>query len=231
MTARRWGNTGSLLGNLIPLAIGFAISPVPVIAVILMLSSEGALANAVLFDIGWLSSIIATSAVFLLCFGSRTISENEATGTAGAALRAALGILLLLLAGRRFIQRRKAIPQKQPRLLQSIESVGAAAALGIGAATVVLNPKNLVLLLSALSQVIQTGASTGTNVVALAIFTLVGSIGVLLPLAIYVIFREKASAILGSWNAWLTAHNSTVMMYLLLVLGILLVVKGILGLV
>lgn len=196
-----------------------------------MLSSKGALVNALLFDIGWLSAIIVTSAVFLLCFGSKSISGKEATGTAGAAVRVALGVLLLLLAGRRFIQRRRAVQQKQSRLLQSIESVGAVAALAMGAATVVLNPKNLVMLLSALSRFAQTGASTGTNVAALAVFTLVASLGVLLPLAVYAIFGEKASAILGSWNAWLTANNSTVTMYLLLVLGILLVVKGVLELV
>ncbi len=55
------------MSNRIPHAIGVAISPVPIIAVILMLSSKDALLNAVLFDVGWLFAIIATSVVALLC--------------------------------------------------------------------------------------------------------------------------------------------------------------------
>lgn len=221
---------GGLLGNILPLAVGMAISPVPVIAVILMLSSKDAIVNAVLFDAAWLFAIIATCAVFLLCLGGASISGREGTGTASAIIHIVFGILLLLLSGRRFLRRRAGVPEKQPKLLRSIATIGPASALLFGLVMVLLNPKNLVMLLSALAQVIQNDSSTAVNVTALAVFTLVASLGVLLPLAVFVLFRERAAAILASWKAWLEAHNSTVMMYLLLVLGVVLTVKGVLGL-
>lgn len=222
---------GELLANLIPLAIGLAISPIPIIAVILMLSSKKAVVNAIVFDAAWLFAIIGTSAVVLLCFGSESISGSRGAGTASDIVHLAFGVLLLALAAKRFMQKRKGVPDKQPKLLASIETIKPLEAMLFGFAMVVLNPKNLVILLSALAQVVQQGASTGTNIAVIAIFTLIASAGVLLPLAVYVLFRKKSATILSSWKTWLTEHNNTVMMYLLLVLGVVLLIKGIMGLV
>lgn len=222
---------GELVGNIVPLALGIAISPVPIIAVILMLSSKGALANAILFDAGWLFAIAGVSVIFLVAFGSSTVSGKHTTSIVSAVVHLVFGVLLLALALRKFLNRRKGVPEKQPKLLASIEGIKPLSACAFGIAMIVVNPKNLIMLVSALTEVIQGGHSTATNVAALAIFMVVASIGVLLPLAIYAIFRQKAASILASWNTWLTAHNSAVMMYLFGVLGVFLVVKGIVGLV
>jgi threonine/homoserine/homoserine lactone efflux protein len=221
---------GELLGNLIPIAIVMAISPIPIIAVILMLSSKGALVNTVLFDAGWLFAIIAANALFLLFFSSSSISGDKWTGSASYIIQIVLGALLLLLGVKRFVQRRKGVPEKEPKLLKSIETIRPGKAALFGIAMVILNPKNLVLLLAAFAQVMQTDASTGTNVAALAVFTLVGSLGVLLPLAVYGLAGDRATSTLASWNTWLADNNSAITMYMLLVLGVALLVKGIVGL-
>ena len=47
---------GTVIGDLLPLALGVAISPVPIIAVILMLLSPRAGAASLGFAVGWLAS-------------------------------------------------------------------------------------------------------------------------------------------------------------------------------
>lgn len=221
---------GELLGNMLPLAVGMAISPVPIIAVILMLSSKKAIKNAVLFDVGWVLAIVAASVVVLLVFGSSSISGQKTTGTVTDILHLVLGVLLLALGVRKFIQKRKGAVEKQPKLLASIDSIKPWSAFVFGLAMVIVNPKNLMMLLAALGQVVQAGESTATNAISLTIFMLVASAGVLIPLLVYAVAREKAAEMLTSWKDWLMAHDSTVMMYLLTVLGIFLIVKGIVGL-
>jgi Sap, sulfolipid-1-addressing protein len=45
---------GAAIGQILPLAVGVALSPVPIIAVALMLMSQRARLNGPLFVIGWL---------------------------------------------------------------------------------------------------------------------------------------------------------------------------------
>ena len=45
---------GSVIGQILGFAVGVAISPVPVIAVILMLFSKSAATNSVSFAAGWI---------------------------------------------------------------------------------------------------------------------------------------------------------------------------------
>ena len=64
----------------------------------------------------------------------------------------------------------------------------------------------------------------------LAVFVLVGSVGVLAPLVLYLVAGQRAAATLDSWKAWAAGHNAAVMAVLFLVFGLKLVGDGIAGL-
>lgn len=57
---------GTVLGELLPLAVGVAVSPVPIIAVILMLLAPRAGGTGQGFLLGWVAGIVAAVVVFLL---------------------------------------------------------------------------------------------------------------------------------------------------------------------
>ena len=79
------------LGSLLPLAIGIAISPIPIIACILMLFSARARANGPAFLIGWVAGItLVTLLVFRL---------SDATGATDEASGPSLGDIVILLLG------------------------------------------------------------------------------------------------------------------------------------
>ena len=57
---------GSVIGEILPLAVGIAISPIPIIAAILMLLSPRAKTTSVGFLLGWLAGIVIAIALFTL---------------------------------------------------------------------------------------------------------------------------------------------------------------------
>jgi Sap, sulfolipid-1-addressing protein len=69
---------GTVLGDLLPLAVGVAVSPVPIIAVILMLLAPRAGAASVGFAIGWVLGIVAVTVVtLLLTSGADVVQRHE----------------------------------------------------------------------------------------------------------------------------------------------------------
>ena len=54
---------GQAIGGSLPLAIGVALSPVAIIAVVLMLTTEKARVNGPAFVLGWLIGLDAISAL------------------------------------------------------------------------------------------------------------------------------------------------------------------------
>ncbi|MGZ8735336.1 MAG: GAP family protein, partial [Acidimicrobiia bacterium] len=57
------------IGGLLPSAIGVALSPVSIIAVILMLGTPKARTNGPAFAVGWVLGMVAVSVIVLLVAG------------------------------------------------------------------------------------------------------------------------------------------------------------------
>ncbi|WP_084964363.1 GAP family protein [Thermoactinospora rubra] len=143
-----------VIGEILPLALGVAISPIPVIAVILMLLAPKARGTSLGFLIGW---------------------------TKGAAL----GFLLSAV-----------------------------------------NPKNLMMGAAAGVATAQGGAYA----LPIIVFTVVAACTVAIPVIAYAVAAERMRGPLDGLRGWLAHNNATVMFVLLLVIGVLLVGKGLGGL-
>jgi Sap-like sulfolipid-1-addressing protein len=93
-----------------------------------------------------------------------------------------------------------------------------------------VNPKNLLLTVAAAAAIAQTGISTGSELVALAVFVVIGTLGPGIPVAIYFAMGRRAAALLDDLKAWLGFNNAAIMAVLLLVIGAKLIGDGISGL-
>ena len=60
-------------------------------------------------------------------------------------------------------------------------------------------------------------------------FALVGSLSVALPIGVHLVLGDRAQAPLRRAEAWLTTHNATIMAVVVLVIGALLLSKGLSG--
>jgi Sap, sulfolipid-1-addressing protein len=90
-----------------------------------------------------------------------------------------------------------------------------------------VNPKNGGLTIAAAATIAAAGLSGGEQAVVLAVFVLIGSIGVLAPLVVYLVAGQGAARTLDNWKTWATIHNAAVMAVLFLVFGLKLVGDGI----
>ena len=219
---------GNVIGDILPLAIGVAISPVPIIAVILMLFSARARTNGPAFLRGgsWGSRSWGRS-----CSSSPT--PGTSTSRTGrprppASCSSILGVLLLLASLRQWRSRPKHGEEPEmPKWLAGVDGLSPVKAAGLGLLLSAVNPKNLLLVIAAAVTIGQAGLGTGQQVVALVVFVLIGSVTVALAVVYSLLGGEGAAARLEEAKGWLAANNATVMFILLLVFGVVLIGKAI----
>jgi len=219
---------GNVIGDILPLAIGVAISPVPIIAVILMLFSARARTNGPAFLAGWVVGLAVVGAVVLVLSDSGDLSGDSGPSTAAGVVQLVLGALLLLASLRQW--RSRPAPGQEPEMpkwLAGVDGLTPVKAASFGLLLSGVNPKNLLLAIGAAVTIGQAGLSTGEQVGALAVFVVLGSVTVALPVVYSRLGGEGAAAHLETAKGWLAANNATVMFVLLLVFGVVLIGKGI----
>ncbi|MDH4103691.1 MAG: GAP family protein [Thermoleophilia bacterium] len=221
---------GNAIGEILPLAIGVAISPVPIIAVVLMLGTPRARANGPAFAVGWLAGLTIVGAIVLLLASGNAAEDDGSPATWASVLEFVFGVLLLLMAARIWRGRPKPGQEAEmPKWMQTIDGFSAGKSFGAGALLSGLNPKNLALTIAAATAIAQTGIPGGKQAVALAVFVVVGSLTILAPVAIYFLMGAKAKEILDDLKGFMQAHNAAIMAVLLLVLGAKLIGDAIAG--
>jgi hypothetical protein len=223
---------GNVIGDMLPQAIGVVISPVPIIAVILMLFSKRARSNGLAFLAGWVLALAVVGAVVLFLASAGKISAGGTPSTIAYLIKLLLGLLFLFLAYRSWQKRpQEGEEPEMPKWMAAIDSFTAGRALGMSALLAGVNPKNLGLTLAAALTIAQAGLSGGQSAVALVVFVVIASASVAAPVLYYLVAGESAAKTLDGWKVWLQANNATVMFVLLLVLGAKLVGDGLGGLI
>jgi hypothetical protein len=218
---------GKGISEVLVYAVGVAISPVPIIAVTLMLFSRRARVNGPVFLIGWLVALALVSGVAYVLADQGNASTSSSTSDAIAWGKIVLGVLLLFLALRNWRSRPKpGAEPEMPKWMAGIDSFTPVKALGLGLLLAGVNPKNLMLALAAGAGLAQLGLSTGDSVGSLVVFVVIGSVTIAAPVAYYLLGGEQAKVRLGELKSWLAAHNDAVMAVLFLVFGADLIAKG-----
>ena len=220
---------GDAIGQVLPFAVGVAISPVPIIAVILMLVTAQARVNGPAFIVGW---IVGLSIIGVIVIGL----AGAAGGASGPPtwllwLQAVLGVLLLLVAARQFGGRpRDGEVAPTPAWMGAIDSFTPGKALGAGVLLSALNPKNLLLAVGAAATIEQTGASTADEAIAYLVFALIASIGVATPVVLFFALGDRAPALLDRMKTWMGQNNAVIMTILCLIIGVKLIGQALGGL-
>jgi len=208
---------GATIGALLANAVGVAISPVPVIAVILMLFSPSAARNASAFLVGWLLALSAVVGVVAALGG---LGGSDGSRVVGDVVKIVVGVLFLLLALRQWRSRpAPGTEPEPPAWMASIDSFTAAKAVGFGALFAGANPKNLGLGVAAGTTIAASGLPAGQQVVVGAVYVVLASLTVVGPVVAYLVARERVSPALDRAKLWLVANNATVMVVLFTVLG------------
>jgi Sap, sulfolipid-1-addressing protein len=218
---------GQGISEVLTWAIGVAISPLPIIAVILMLFSARARANGTAFLAGWVLSLAALSTVVYVLAHDGNVATSTTASDSVSWGKIALGAGLLMLARRNWRKRpAPGVEPEMPKWMGTIDRMAPAKAFGLAVVLAVVNPKNLLLTLGSATGLAQLGLSTTDAIVATAVFVAIASLSIAVPVAYAVFGGAKARASLESAKSWLTVHNAAVMGVLFLVFGVDLIAKG-----
>jgi hypothetical protein len=218
-----------VIGTILSNAVAVAISPLPIVAVILILFTPEARTNSLAFLAGWLLGLIVVGGAVLLSggFGSEG-SGGSGGSTLSGIIQLVFGLLLLVFAVRLWRTRPGEDEEpKPPRWMAGVDQFGPVKSIGLAALLSGINPKNLALTLSAASTIAAAGVSTGSQVFGLVLFVALGSITVAAPVIFYQLRGQRAERGLNRMKDWLIANNSTVMMVLLVVFGAKLLGEGV----
>lgn len=219
---------GSVIGELLPFALGIAISPLPIIVVILTLLSPKARTSSLGFLIGWIVGILVVIGVLTALSTFLPDRDESEPGVAAGLAKLVVGVLLVVLAVGQWRKRPK--PGEEPKLpgwMQKVDAFDFAAALRFGLFLSAVNPKTYIF---SLSVAIDLGVSDleGTELlVPIVVFAVIAASTVLVPVVAYAIAADRLRSPLAALHVWLSRENNTIMCVLFLVLGFSAVGSGI----
>jgi threonine/homoserine/homoserine lactone efflux protein len=218
------------IGETLPLAIGIALSPLPVIAAILVLLSPGARVRSTMFMVGWLGGILCDVVLFSLLSAIIPAAEPAASQPIKATLQILLGVVLLFLALRQWRNRPKTgTDPVLPKWMTALDTMPAGRVFLLGFALAAVNPKNLVLALSAGLSIGAAQLPVGAHVITTAVFVLIAGSSVSLPVIANLIASRQMEAPLKNLRIWLVSNNAIVMGAVLFIIGFVMIGKGLAG--
>jgi threonine/homoserine/homoserine lactone efflux protein len=214
----------------LPTAVGVAVSPLPIVAVVLMLVTPRGRVNGPAFIVGWWAGLAGVGALVLSLSSGAGASSDGAPATWLSWLKLVLGLLMLFVAARQW----KSRPQGEeepatPKWMGALAGFTPVKAVGAGVFLSGLNPKNLLLAVAGATAVAGTGLSAGDEAIVWIVFILIASIGVAAPVVIALAMGARSRALLDRLKTWMARENAVIMAVLLLVIGVKLIGDAIAG--
>lgn len=225
-----WSN----LGELIALALGIAISPMPVLGVILMLLAPRGIRAGAGFAIGWIAGV--GLAVSLFSVLSSLLPEpgsaetDTAFGLAPVVVGAALIAVGIVQLRRRSHGRAVDDSGDLPHWLVAVEKLTLMRSIMLGFGYAFFRPKNLVITIAAGLLIGRVQPGVAETAIALVLFTVLASVTIAAPPAAYALGGARVKAMLVHTRVWLLANLAWITAVTLVLIGSALIVLGLLSL-
>lgn len=215
----------STLIAVFPIALGAAAASLPVIAMAAVLATLNSRTVLLTFTAGWVTGVFVTTVITLgLVDGAIEVTDSSDWI---AWLRLALGIVVLGLAARKFISyTRQATTTDDPSWMVSMRRTTDRQAFGIAFLLGSINPKNLVIVVAAVSAITSTSMVAVHQIAGVILFTIIASLGVAAPAIAIAIAGERATVSLSAFVQWFARHSDVVLGIVLLVLGLMVALNG-----
>ena len=213
------------LKEALPMAIGLAFSPFPLIAIIILLMTPKAKSNSLWFLLGWMLGIYFIGLLVLLIPGLGT-DQGEPTVLSGS-IRIIAGAILLIFAFKSWLKRPKPGDEiVTPKLFLTIDSFGLKKSMVTGFLFSAANVKNMAFSAAGAARIYQSLSEDGNTLATLAVFALIGSLILMLPVMIYVIAGTRIEPTFLVWKKWLIKNNKILLVIILSFIGLILIKAG-----
>jgi hypothetical protein len=216
-----------VIGEILPFAVVVMVSPINIIAAILLLFSPRPAPAAAAYLAGFAAGVGAVLVAFDLVAEQVDWSSSDSSRVA-AMMRIALGVLLLVAAVKKLGKRQSATgePELPPRM-RGISAMAPRRAARSGLTIGALNPKNIAMALASALAIGAAGLSGSESAAVIAIYVVLASLGVATPLVVTLVLGDRSSSILEGWRHWLEQYNEVVMAVLYFVFAFVLIGNGI----
>lgn len=221
------GGLGSELTELIPLALVVALSPLSIIPAVLVLHTPRPRPTGLAFLVGWVVGLAALTEIFVQVSG--LLGGNlDKPPTWASWFRVVLGAALIVFGAIRWLNRKNS--DHSPAWMRKITEITPATAALAGAALTVVNLKVLFICAAAGLAIGTAGLSDTDAWTAYVFFVAVAASSVVIPILAYAVSGDHLDGPLAKLRAWMEKHNAALVAAILVVIGLLLLYKGIHGL-
>jgi hypothetical protein len=213
------------------LALGVAVSPLPIVAVLVLLLTKRARPGSIVMLIGWVLGVAAALAISI-AFADTIRVPKVGTDLPWEGLFMVLlgiGLVMMGVLSRRG-RFRSPDPEQAPSWVNSVDNMSP---LG-GGVVVFLNattsPKNLALAITAGRLISTSGTPLSETAPAVVIYVVIASLTLAVPVGLYFFGGGRSTAVLERWKQKVTANAAAVMEISLLVIGVGMTLKGLFNL-
>ena len=222
---------GDAVLQVIPLALGVAASPLPVVAIIVILLTKRARSSSLIFSVAWIVGNFVAIA-FAVAFAGRVALPAEGFDLPfEGSITFLLGVGLLVMAWlSRRGRRQSEDPNVAPSWVHSVDNLSPWGGALVAFSNATTSPKNLAFALAA-GAIIQISTPRPASVfVSQLLYVAVASITIVGPVVVYFVGGERSTEILLRWKRKITDNAAAVMELILFGLGLVLAARGLVNL-
>ncbi len=212
------------IGEIVVLATTLAFSPIAIIAAVLILSTKKAKSNIWAMLGGWVLGILAIGLLSLTIFGKT--SQSGGSNNFMDWLNLILGLLLIIMGIGKWRSVKKQGKNNGNKLAEAIDQLKPSMAFLFGLLLGGPNAKNAAAIISAANKIVAAQVNRWQALGYFGLFTLIASLGLILPMVIYFMMRKQAEQLLGGLKNWLTKYSNVILITILLALGIMFLLNG-----
>lgn len=215
------------VGIMLPFSMPVALSPLPIIAVVMLLLAPGGVRCGIGFLLGrWLA--LAALSLAIAALSSRFVSQDASGDTSGW-LRIGLGFLVL--AGAAFVWSKRPRGDEAaalPGWMRSLDSMSPARALTLGMILTAVNVKELAFVIGAGVLIGTSGLTMKQSWITAAIFAALACVSIAFPVLSLAVAPDRSRAALTALRDWLVRNNSIIITIVLVAIAVMLIGDGLL---
>lgn len=209
-----------------PMAMGIALSPGPVLAIIMLLMTKRAKISGPIFLLGMFLGIQIVGSIIIFVPG--VIADHGGMSDATGTVKIIAGVVLLLLIIPIWIKKKKeGNVHRIPKIFNKLDEFGALKVFLIGLVFSAFSVKNAALSASGAAHIHTTSlVDYLETLLGVFVFAIMATITVIVPIVIYFLAPKKTEVLLRTWRDWLIKYHWDIVMAMMLIAGGLLISIG-----
>ena len=216
-----------MLAELIPLALVVALSPLSIIPAVLVLRSPQPRPTSLAFLLGWIVGLAVVTQLFVEVSSLVGGGLDKPPPPWASWARVVAGVLLIAFGLYRWLTRKKS--EHSPKWMSSFASITPPRAAITALVLVAVNPKVLFMCAAAGLAIGTEGLDRLGAELGVLYYVVIAGFSVVLPIVAYAVSGDRLDPTLARVKDWMEAQHATLVAAILVVLGALVLYKGLHG--